>query len=100
MGLIAVAAYVDRGDSDSFKGLNQTEINAGLRYLNKKWGLSTSVAVQSSSKETRQNYGLGGEIKLSRHARFRFDYVIYHAEPRVGDKDFGQLILTDLRLSY
>jgi len=94
------AAYVDRGDSDSLRGLNQTEVNAGLRYLNRKWGLSTSVAAQSSLKETRQNYGLGGEIKLSRHARLRFDYVIYRASPRNGDQETGDIILTDLRLSY
>jgi len=94
------AAYVDRGDSDSSQDLNQTEVNAGLRYRTKKWGLSTSVAMQNSSKETRQNYGLGGKIKLSRHARLRFDYVIYQAKPTMGDEETGRIFLTDLRMNY
>lgn len=93
-------AYVNRGDSDTRTGYGQTEINGGVRYRTKKWGVSASSAAQKSAYETRNSLGLGAEYKLSKNVRIRVDSVGFKSKTTAGEKEHGQVILTDLRVHY
>jgi predicted porin len=70
------AAYVDRGDSNlHITGFNQTEINAGLGWVEDRWGMATSVSRTKASGQRNDLIGIGGYFDVTPWATLRADLV-------------------------
>jgi hypothetical protein len=93
-------AYVSRGDSNSFLGRNEDEVNAGVSWSTQKWSVGTSAARIRRSTLKRDLTGLGGWIKIRKNVILRSDLVYFNDRFSSGTRRNGVVALVDLRLVY
>jgi Gram-negative porin len=93
-------AYVSRGDSNSFLGRNEKEINAGISWRERKWSIATSYAQITRSTLHRDLFGSGATVKLNRYVDLRTDLVFFNDRFTSGTRRKGVVGLIDLRLHY
>ena len=77
-------AYVDRGDSNRLdRGFDQWEVNAGVSWVEDKWGAAFSAAATNANGLDSRNFGLGGFYALTRNLQLRGD-VVQFRDRRAG----------------
>jgi Gram-negative porin len=93
-------AYVSRGDSNSFLGRNEKEINAGISWRERKWSIATSYARITRSTLHRDLFGSGAKVKINRYVDLRTDLVFFNDRFTSGTRRKGVVGLIDMRLHY
>lgn len=92
------AAFVDRGDSNTRLGRDQTEWNYGVAWRKDDWGLALSGATSSRSDDRdNQLFGLGGYYQfLDRRVTLKADVVHYDEGLGSGFDRNGVVALTEI----
>lgn len=95
------AAFVDRGDSNRLdRDFNQREVNAGLGWVEDRWGLALSAHRTRSTPRVERGIGLGGFFRLTRNIELRADLVGFEEMRRSdGRRRGGTVALAEIQLS-
>ncbi len=93
-------AYVYRGNSDAKIGRDETELNFGAKYRQKKLRLALSGAQQKTRFSNKKILGIGGEYKIRKNVRFRVSGTVFIQHSNQKPSEEGTVLITDVRLSY
>ena len=90
------AAYVQRGDSNQLIDFDQWEINAGISWQNKTWGVALSSSNTLSNTSRHRLIGFGGFKKLRSNLTFRSDLVITEERNSQFGRRHGYAFISEL----
>lgn len=96
------AGYVERGDSDAFVGLDESEVNAGIAFETRHFRLAVSAAEVDSSLSKRQLAGAGLTLEIAGFLTLRGDAVYYDEtfKDLITPRDKGVVGLAEIGLHF
>ncbi len=90
------AAYVDRGDSNGRLGRDESEVNYGVAWDNRKWGVAASGATIDRSSRSRQLAAIGGFYRPHRRVFLRSDLVYSDVDFDDGRQEDSIVFVTEI----
>jgi hypothetical protein len=91
-------AYVSRGDSNSFAGRDEEEINLGAAWLERRWSVAASAAHIERSDLTRDLAGIGGSFEVNDYITLGADIVGFSDDVTLGGSNSGFAVMGQIRL--
>lgn len=95
------AAYVDRGDSNVFlKGFNQKEVNAGVAWVQDRWGLALSGSSSTGERYYNRLASAGGYYALTSHLTLRGDVVSFDEHDGGLPRRHGVTLVSEIEAHF
>jgi len=92
-------AFVSRGDSNSFAGRDEEEVNLGAAWLESRWSVAASAAHIERSDLSRDLAGIGGTFEVNDYISLSADLVGFSDDYAIGPTESGFAVLGQIRLS-
>lgn len=93
-------AFVERGDSNGRLGRNETEINYGLAWDNRKWGVAASGALIDRSDRDRRLYAIGAYYRPWSRIFVRADFVHTDEDFDSGRRRDSSVFLSEIEVRF
>lgn len=94
------AAYVDRGNSNRLENdFDQWEVNAGVGWVEDRWGVSASAAITEARTLSNRLFGIGAFYSLTPNIQLRSDIVQFRERRLGGAGDDGIVALLEIQFS-
>ncbi len=93
-------AYVSRGDSNSFEGRDETEINIGARWRANDLSIAASAARIERSTLDRTLVGVGGSYDINEYVTVSADVVHFSDDYTAQPTEEGYAVLGQIRLRF
>jgi hypothetical protein len=95
------AAYVDRADSNVFiRDFDQDEINAGVAWVEDRWGLAVSASSSRASQYFNRLAAAGGYYALTPHLTLRADVVAFDEHDGGLPRRHGVTLVSEIEAHF